>query len=51
MIVGTVLYNPAPGNLSKFTNHLIVNAMNSLLHLELEPKLFPNSFKTPSYLK
>ena len=38
MIVGTVLYNPAPGNLSKFTNHLIVNAMNSLLHLELEPK-------------
>lgn len=38
MLVGTVLYNPATRNPSKFTNHLIAKAMNSLLHLQVESK-------------
>ncbi len=38
MLVGTFLYNPAPRNPSKFTNHLIAKAMNFLLHLQVESK-------------
>jgi hypothetical protein len=40
MLVGTVLYATAPGNLSEFTNHLIAEAMNSLLHLQVESKIY-----------
>jgi hypothetical protein len=40
MLVRTVLHDPAPGNLSKFTNHLIAQAINSLLHLQVESKGF-----------
>jgi hypothetical protein len=36
MLMWTVLDNPAHGNLSKFMNHLIAKAMNSLLHLQVE---------------
>ncbi len=34
------LFNPTSGKLLKFKNHMIVNAMYSLLHLEFEPKLY-----------
>ena len=36
MLAGTTLYSPATENLSKFTKHQIVKAMNSLLHLQVE---------------
>jgi hypothetical protein len=47
MLVRTVLYNPAPRNPSKFTNHLIPKAMNSLLHLQVESKdhIEPRNFQ------
>ena len=58
MLVRTVLHDPAPGNLSKFTNHLIAQAINSLLHLQVESKGFqsrmsasgPGCVKTRNFL-
>jgi len=39
MLMWTVLYDPAFGNLSKFTNHLIAKAINPCCTYKLNPRL------------